>query len=323
MNSKKRKIYIVISFIFLQIPLTTQAKFEISSQPSEQVKEFTTLHNIDKSAYSANSINNYWKFGKWKLSDILYLEASYGCSINTIYIFWPALNKCSGALEIYVDELELIKKQREEIENLLAQQEKSKSITNTYIHTIQLNSMREDHLDELSRLKKIDWRIPNYLSTDQEFENIRSDKYILSIDGENYKLEDFPNISRNGIDLTLNGTNNTIKKERLEIITGVVASFAAFIVGIFLFIKLFRYTRNRLYQAKEAASNQLNKLQAANQRRKVRSVMMDETIREMTRTALNNTDDRSKEVLIVELRKAIESGNHELANALELALKKT
>lgn len=51
--------------------------------------------------------------------------------------------------------------------------------------------------------------------------------------------------------------------------------------------------------------------------------MMDETIREMTRTALNNTDDRSKEVLIGELRKAIESGNHELANALELALKKT
>ena len=50
--------------------------------------------------------------------------------------------------------------------------------------------------------------------------------------------------------------------------------------------------------------------------------MVDETIREMTRTALNATDDKNKEILIAELRKAIESGNHELANALELALKK-
>ena len=41
----------------------------------------------------------------------------------------------------------------------------------------------------------------------------------------------------------------------------------------------------------------------------------------MTRTALSGSDNQSKEVLIAELRKAIESGNHELANTLEIALK--
>ena len=158
---------------------------------------------------------------------------------------------------------------------------------------------------------------------------MKDNDHVLMVDGAAYVLQGFEEVVSKNINVAISSVEGRIETDRRETMQFVSLIVFALLLGIFLFIKIVRFTRSRLSLAKEKAqqlrglaAEQVNRVQAAHQRRKVRSVMMDETIREMTRTAVGASDTKSKEILIAELRKAIENGNHELASALESALKK-
>lgn len=196
---------------------------------------------------------------------------------------------------------------------------------------MELKILQDIHLTELNNYERSGWGLSVKYNggLSEIFEKVRGGEYLLNIDGTSYEIEKFQELTQNGIELAINELNDEIKNRRREIVFSIAIAILGFLVSLFVFVKLVLFLRKRFSQAKEkaqhlkdAAADQIDKFQAANQRRKVRSVVVDETIREMTRTALSATDDKSKEILIAELRKAIESGNHELANALEIALKK-
>lgn len=328
----RRWFTIIAAFIVLQFPFTVLAQVEISSK-NKGADKFLRAQIVDEEASPKNDVGNYWRLGKWRLSELLYLEADYWCSINRSYDFWPVLRKCSGDFVVRVDKEKFSENHEKEIHDL--EKKLKRDLDGGPPLSIgavwKIKIAQDEYWNRVNRLDQVDWKVPikDYRSTSEFFDAVKNDGHLLIIDDQSYEVENFSEIAGRGIDLVVSESNNHIKEERREILFGAAFAALGLIFLLFLFVKLVRLARSRFYQAKEkvqqlkeAAADQLDKLQAANQRRKVRSVVVDETIREMTRTALSATDDKSKEILIAELRKAIESGNHELANALELALKK-
>lgn len=334
----RRFILIIATLVAMQFSTSAQAQIEISINNRSVVDKFVRLQSTNQAEYPLKGFGNYWKFGRWQLDEMHYLESGYGCSTSISYGFWPIPGECFGSFDIYIDKLKFKEKQNKELSDLTAKHQKLNSEENRFQRLLQVNGkimelkiLQDIHLTELNNYERSGWGLSVKYNggLSEIFEKVRGGEYLLNIDGTSYEIEKFQELTQNGIELAINELNDEIKNRRREIVFSIAIAILGFLVSLFVFVKLVLFLRKRFSQAKEkaqhlkdAAADQIDKFQAANQRRKVRSVVVDETIREMTRTALSATDDKSKEILIAELRKAIESGNHELANALEIALKK-
>lgn len=334
-----RRYFLIIATLFaMQFSTSVQAQVEISINNKNVVDKFFRLQPVNQTEYPIKGFGNYWKFGRWQLDEMHYLESGYGCFLDISYGFWPTPGKCFGSFDVYIDKLKFKEKQDKELSDLAAKHQKLNLESNRFQRLLQVNenifelkTLQDIHSAQLNNFERSGWDLSVKYKGDlsEIFEKVRGGGYLLSIDGKSCEIEKFQELTQNGIKLAVDELNDEVKNRRREIVFTIAIAVLGVLVSLFVFVKLVLFLRKRFSQAKEkaqqlkdAAADQIDKLQAANQRRKVRSVVVDETIREMTRTALSATDDKSKEILIAELRKAIESGNHELANALEIALKK-
>ncbi|MEJ5897787.1 hypothetical protein WIT60_13140 [Aquabacterium sp. G14] len=93
-----------------------------------------------------------------------------------------------------------------------------------------------------------------------------------------------------------------------------------FVVVSFILIEWAKIGVEWVRKARKEAEYKFGEMKGQVEKRSIRNKVMDETIREMTRQALQEVDDESKRVLKNELVKAVESGNHELAKALVAAI---
>lgn len=333
--SIRQWLFIITALIVLQFSSTVLAQVELSSRKLEADGNYFRSHVVSEDAYPIYSTN--WIIGRWQLNDLLNLEAGYECEINHTYEFWPSIGKCYGNFIVLVDKEKFTEQHKKKLGDLEDQfrRELDKNPFQGFLlstkNQIEISNAQDSYLSQFESLQKSGWRLPvkNFSGTSDIFKNIKDDEHFLVIEGRIYEIERFSEIAENGIKLVISGSNNYVKEQKRQIVFVLAIWVFGLAAAWFFVVKLVKFLRGSISQAKlkaqqlkDTAEEQLDKLQAANQRRKVRSVMVDETIREMTRTALNATDDKNKEILIAELRKAIESGNHELANALELALKK-
>ena len=250
----------------------------------------------------------------------------------------PYVSKCFGEFGVLVSEERVRARHKTYIDRLSASLDRGVAklnehnrIREAYDAALAMDSLVRIQREELQRHVDAGWRVDSggVYRGSVDFDNVRDKGHLLMVNEVGYELQGFKTLVENNIATVERTVTEQIEQERGKVLTRTALAALGLAVGAFMLFWLLRFVRKYLGHAKEkarqlkdAASGKVDKLQAANQRRKVRSVMMDETIREMTRTALSGADKQSKEVLIAELRKAIESGNHELANALETALKK-
>lgn len=318
------------------LPLVSTAKVAISSQPREAAGRIQVAPLVSGVAKAETALGTYWELGRWQLDSRLDIVLLHGCSTDDVYGFWETINGCSGNIEVRFNKARVYKSQEEELDTLRANFDKlserandeQRSIYFTKYHATQL-ALRLQHAQVINAIDDLGGRmlVKDYRDTSGFFAAMKDEGHLVTIDGTAYELQGFNEVVDKNIAVSMNGVEQWVKKSRREIVLAVAGVAFGLALAIFLLIWIVRWVRRKsahakekVQQLKDAAVGQVDKLQAAHQRHKVRSVMMDETIREMTRTALSGADAKSKEVLIGELRKAIESGNHELANALELAL---
>jgi hypothetical protein len=276
---------------------------------------------------------------RWSPAGGVYdVVVGYGCSEDIAFDFWPILGKCSGHLFLKMDKDRLIKSYDNKIAQLKAEEDAARKKLGPFgglsvgsEFASKTTDLLLDRYKLESYLIRNNWHVPAHILQDNyDFSALQRGSHVLGVDGAFFDLQGFGPVSERVIAEGLNAERERVGRERQQIVGRAFFTVLALVLGGCATILLFRFARKRLALAKEkakqfkdVAADQVDKLQAAHQRRKVRAVVMDETIREMTRAAVGGADARSKELLVAELRKAIESGNHELANALELALKKT
>lgn len=321
--------------------VASAAEDELSSKSRSEARNVKVAPSVSEASSSLDrpGSDNYWILGRWSLSGYYDVEAKYGCSIEKVNGFWPVMGECRGDLDLMVNRERFIQTYDEAQANLEAQEAKERKRTDPlqwYARSIEYSRLKGDLLDRRlqaqSMLIREGWKVPAFMqrSAHPDFAAIQRGSHVLTFGGEFFEPQDFGRIAEKGIDEVQHAVHASIAKDRRDIVIGVSLSALGLVLAAYLSMLLYRFARKRFVLAKEkakqlkdVAADQVDKLQAAHQRRKVRAVVMDETIREMTRSAVGEADARSKELLVAELRKAIESGNHELANALELALKKT
>lgn len=318
-----RKITFAVLFgIFGLIGFHANAteKYDIVSvEPGNKITAITApFVGVPESSY--NYLPNSIDFGKWMITDELNIQAKYTCWIKDQYGFWPELD-CEGKFSIYYDRDRILARQDAEIKAL---KENDKEFFLKFL------LIKKKHIQEIDYLDQNVGKQVGVSQSISTFDDVINKGHYVSIDGVNYLLEDLKSHSESAMAAVVTSANARVDQKRKEIITISVSAVFGLAILIYVIRKLAVHLRRHLKKVREKAQKlkdstfvKIDELQAAHQRRKVRAVMMDETIREMTRTSLNEADSKSKEVLLAELRKAIENGNHELANALESALKKS
>lgn len=310
----------------------------MSSQSIDSVAKFNVAPVLSEFADERNSALGTWSLGRWKLDENHDIEARYFCISGYRYGVYPYMANCFGDLQVLVSQERLLATHKRHREILAATQAREMARLDPLLQIVYeqrnaaaMNSLLQMQIQEANDYSDAGWRVwrEGAISAVEVFTNVREKGHLLMVNDRGFDLQGFKGIVEKNIVIAERAGMKQIEEERRQVLTMSALVALGLAVGTFLLFWLVRFVRSHLAQAKEkarqlkdAAAGQVDKLQAAHQRHKVRSVMMDETIREMTRTALSGADAKSKEVLIGELRKAIESGNHELANALELALKK-
>lgn len=334
-----RKITFAVLFgIFGLIAFHANAteKYDIVSvEPGNKIKAITApfVGVLESGHFSPK---NSTEFGIWKINDELNIKAEYSCWLERQYGFWPELD-CQGKFSIYYDRDGVLARKAAYREIILARQaaERKAQKEKGEWRVAELLLMKE-HFDEIQNFDHnddVNQKLSESLVVSQSkatFENVINKGHYVSIDGVNYLLENLKSHSASEMADVVTFANGILEQERKKVITISVLTVLGLAILTYVIHKLVVYLRRHLKKVRERTQKlkdstfvKVDELRAAHQRRKVRAVMMDETIREMTRTSLNETDSKSKEVLLAELRKAIENGNHELANALESALKKS
>lgn len=141
---------------------------------------------------------------------------------------------------------------------------------------------------------------------------------IIEFNGLQYELEGLAEYVKADYNASLKRENDEVFNERLEVV-GPVLGGLLFICIVYLIIRA--AIRKAPDVARCVTSGVQKTIDEAN-KRKVRSVVVDEAIRQTTRTAIASASESEKAVLRNQIKHALDSGNHDTAKALMGVLQK-
>jgi hypothetical protein len=292
---------------------------EATTQSSSEGAEVITLKNELSSTQKGIGGSDWLhRYGTWSLNETDELHANYRCGNSYTLLFWPILGDCDGYLTIEKSRDKLLKKQASDFASRMAipiKRAGSNPSPSTKIELLILEGMiRSQHNLELASIDN--WQEPSFDAGD--FDEILNGNSNILWQGKAYKLDGFKALSNAAKMDLIKDLKAKLSKERDQLIiagVAVIAVFVAICVGMFEAYK-------KAPTAMAFLRKTIDGIFALHRRKSIRKTILDETIREVTRKSLSDVDNESRKRLGVELMKAVETGDHELATALISALKK-
>ncbi|MFC7461048.1 hypothetical protein ACFQU0_11510 [Hydrogenophaga defluvii] len=285
-----------------------------------------------------------FKYGAaWRVGPTIDIVATHSCSVRYSHlfegVFWPRGTDCDRSLFAtfnkvrYLDAIEEAMRSRGERMN-------REMWSNPYYLKVVAEDAGpwSDVAAKVLKFEKSNWKLDNAsgVSAESLFDSaLKGDALKLNFanGAQHIELAKFNELLSFALTENAKHAEERYVADKRKAQIALILYGSIFALGLLILYAIWRFVRRNYARANamarekaevvaSAATGAVNKLHQANELRKVRSAIMDETVREMTRQSLSSASPESKEVLVAELRKAIESGNHELANALELALKR-
>lgn len=226
-------------------------------------------------------------FGLWKIEGPWQVEGHYYCPIEKVYGFWPVSATCKGFLSLYDGTL---------------------SHNDAIIST----SVRPDDMG---------LRVGGKVVKSGEVFNLLQERNteIVELESQRYQLQGLFERAKAGYSKAITGARQELFKARIVSIVIALAAIVASIGAAFIIRWLYRkiaktpeVLKRFYFESKNAAKRVL----VMSERNKVRRVVMDEVIREATRSALNCASEDEKSALRSQIKQAIDDGNHEVAKSL-------
>lgn len=301
-------------------------EMRISSQHPQSGKEVNTLSLMsrkDAHAYINNDAEARIEYGQWRIDDVNNVKANYICSIDRGLFRWPSIGWCRGFVSLSADYDALREYSRKEMMDLRESIAAERDI-NPFLSEI-TGGMSIESLEASQKLRETRLILRGLNASEDSrilFRDIYEGDRYLVVDDSAFVLENFDDLTNEAIEMVEHEGKIYVKNEKIKILVFVLLGVIVFGVLFRLRGEVFGICLSGIKTAKNNIFMLIKKLLEINRRQRVRAVLMDEGVRVVARSVLNSADDGRKELLISELRKAIESGNHDLANALEFALKK-
>lgn len=269
--------------------------------------------------HQASDVMSDVNYAVWSIDDVKEFAAHYVCYPERVAGIWPVAVDCRGYLKVMVNRDKLKARQDKEVKELdkKLEEQKNKNAENDFRSVFWAGSLRSDllgrHAQEYGNLEG------EVVVDDSfgDFEKIISEGRVVDYGGRAYRLNGFGEASEKAKKVQLAVFQRKFFDDSLQVFYDAVIVFP--FLAAFGFLIIFAYKKYGVAIA--YVQGGFKAISGKMERRAVRSKVMDETIREMTRQALSEADEKSKRVLQDELVKAVENGNHELASALAQAIK--
>lgn len=232
-------------------------------------------------------------YAKWPINDAWQIEVRHICRQVLLFEFWPLSPACEGYLDRNPNDVAAA---RLPIEALA--------------YRLQARSSSRD-----PRL-----RVAGELGSPEELFKLllAQESPVISVDGKLYELEGFRERHAAVAEADLQAARSEAWAKRGEIV-GMGLGFLAFLA---VAIYLLRHARVAASKVGAGVKLGVAASLAEAERRKVRNVVIDEAIRQTTRSAIAGASEEEKAALRGQIKQALDSGNHELALSLTSVLQK-